>query len=174
MWCEWKKFDHKGDFLGEDISGEEEGREQKVKTKPGKEERVVGVGEWSPGELGRGTKWDIIKLSLDFVVCVDDHNGWMQWGKPSRKKSAVFWNIVQRGGVKPMFKNYVVNLVCTEGHSTTWNFHEKFTTWCSNERGGGGVKGFLNNVQKSCTLLAGWLPFWRISITSFHRNSKRL
>ena len=41
-------------------------------------------------------------------------------GKPSRKKSAVFLNIVQKGGgVKPMFKNYVVNLVCTGGHSTT-------------------------------------------------------
>ena len=41
-------------------------------------------------------------------------------GKPSRKKSAVFFNIVQKGGgVKPMFKNYVVNLVCSGGHSTT-------------------------------------------------------
>ena len=30
-------------------------------------------------------------------------------GKPSREKSAVFFNIVQTGGrVKPMFKNYVV------------------------------------------------------------------
>ena len=38
------------------ISGEEEGREQKVKNKAGKVERVLGVGEWSPGELGRGTK----------------------------------------------------------------------------------------------------------------------
>ena len=36
----------------------------------------------------------------------------------------------------------------------------KFTTWCSNERGrgGGGVKGFLNNVQKNCTFLTGRLP----------------
>ena len=32
-------------------------------------------------------------------------------GKPSFKKSAVFLNIVQTGGVKPMFKNYVVNFV---------------------------------------------------------------
>ena len=24
--------------------------------------------------------------------------------------------------------------------------------------GGGGVKGFLNNVKKNCTFLAGWLP----------------
>ena len=28
---------------------------------------------------------------------------------------------------------------------------------CSN-KGGGGVKGLLNNVQKNCTFLAGWLP----------------
>ena len=44
-------------------------------------------------------------------------------GKPSRKKSAVFLNIVQtgegEGGVKPMFKNYVVNLVCSGGHLKT-------------------------------------------------------
>ena len=26
------------------------------------------------------------------------------------------------------------------------------------QRGGGGVKGFLNNVQKNCTFLSGWLP----------------
>ena len=26
---------------------------------------------------------------------------------------------------KPMFKNYVVNLVCYGGHLTTWNLHEK-------------------------------------------------
>ena len=35
-----------------------------------------------------------------------------QLGKPSREKSAVFLNIVQKeGGVKPMFKGYVVNFV---------------------------------------------------------------
>ena len=26
------------------------------------------------------------------------------------------------------------------------------------KRKGGGVKGFLNNVQKNCTFLTGWLP----------------
>ena len=26
------------------------------------------------------------------------------------------------------------------------------------KRKGGGVKGLLNNVQKNCTFLAGWLP----------------
>ena len=25
-------------------------------------------------------------------------------------------------------------------------------------KGGGGVKGLLNNVQKNCTFLSGWLP----------------
>ena len=25
-------------------------------------------------------------------------------------------------------------------------------------KGGGGAKGFLNNVQKNCTFLKGWLP----------------
>ena len=38
-------------------------------------------------------------------------------GKPSLKKSAVFFNIVQTGGggVIPMFKNYVVNFVLYKG-----------------------------------------------------------
>ena len=27
------------------------------------------------------------------------------------------------------------------------------------KRKGGGVKGFLNNVKKNCTFLAGWLPW---------------
>ena len=28
-------------------------------------------------------------------------------------------------------------------------------------KGGGGVKGLLNNVQKNCTFLGGWLPLER-------------
>ena len=34
-------------------------------------------------------------------------------GKPSNTNSAVFFNIVQRGGgrVKPMFKNFVANIL---------------------------------------------------------------
>ena len=48
------------------------------------------------------------------ITCVNIQN---TLGKPCRKKSAVFLNIFQRG-VKPVFKNYVVNLVCSGGHLT--------------------------------------------------------
>ena len=41
--------------------------------------------------------------------------GWQDLGVPSFTKSAVFLNIVQKGGggrgVKPMFKNFVANFV---------------------------------------------------------------
>ena len=30
-------------------------------------------------------------------------------------------------------------------------------------KGGGGVKGLLNNVKKNCTFLKGWLPLLGIS-----------
>ena len=44
------------------------------------------------------------------MICITELNSTL--GKPTRKKSAVFFNIVQTGwGVIPMFKNYVVNFV---------------------------------------------------------------
>ena len=41
------------------------------------------------------------------------------------RKVQFFLTLFKRGGVKPMFKIYVVNLVCSGGHLTTWNLHEK-------------------------------------------------
>ena len=32
------------------------------------------------------------------------------------------------------------------------------------KRKGGGVKGLLNNVQKNCTFLKGWLPLFRLHL----------
>ena len=67
-------------------------------------------------------------------------------GKPSFKKSAVFFNIVQ-----PMFKNYVGKHPLQNRTNVQIN--------------GGGVKGLLNNVQKNCTFLKGWHPlvsWWEI------------
>ena len=48
-------------------------------------------------------------------------------GKPSFKKSAVFLNIVQTGGggVNPWSKIMPEIVVCSGGHLTTWNLHEK-------------------------------------------------
>ena len=56
-----------------------------------------------------------------------------------------------------MFKNYVVNLVCSGGHLTTWNSPHEIHHMMFKRRGEG-VKGFLNNVQKNCTFLTGRLP----------------
>ena len=56
--------------------------------------------------------------------------------------------------------------------------HCKFCMMFKRKGGGGGAKGFLNNVKKSCTFLAGWLPLERegggsfLVITKFRHRPK--
>ena len=42
------------------------------------------------------------------------------------------------------------------------------------KRKGGGVKGLLNNVQKNCTFLSGWLPLHRPVETVIVMQSSRV
>ena len=69
-------------------------------------------------------------------------------GTPSRAKLSVFLNIVQTegGGSNPCSKNFVANFVY---------FWALFGGKCSKTRGGGGVKGRLNNVKKKLTIWLG-------------------
>ena len=76
-----------------------------------------------------------------------------------------------------MFKNYVVNLVCSGGHLTTWNSPHEIHHMMFKRRGEGGVKGFLNNVKKNCTFLTGWLPsitYEKKPVTMFYLINQKL
>ena len=74
--------------------------------------------------------WQRLHSSLSVLKLYDEHTWYSIWFKKEetiRGAIAVFLTLFKGGGGggKPMLKNYVVNLVCSRGHLTTWNLHEK-------------------------------------------------
>ena len=49
-------------------------------------------------------------------------------------------------------------IVATGVYSLLLKFLQKNSPHNVQTKGGGGVKGLLNNVKKNCTFLKGWLP----------------
>ena len=49
-------------------------------------------------------------------------------------------------------------IVATGVYALLLKFLQKNSPHDVQTKGGGGVKGLLNNVQKNCTFLKGWLP----------------
>ena len=115
-------------------------------------------------------KW----LKIGQLMAIFSHKWLMLW-----PKNHIFINISWHGSCGPLLSSFEVlevpktdkssivwrhhsktpvPLVCTGGHSTTWNFHEKFTTWCSNEKGGGS-KAFWTILKKTALFLRDGFPY---------------
>ena len=113
-----------------------------------------------------------VSVKSRVVFAVLFHNSYvLLWclGMPSFQKSAVFFNIVQTGGVKPMFKNYVGNCRVFWRSFNNMKFAWKGTFEALMVKFGGEI-GTLYQIFTPCTPL----PKYKRAFTWFLGGSNSL